>query len=90
MATKLTKVSFNKLVETRKGFRLRDKDLWPITLIVEVEGITVKAQFTCPNGNDFELSINNVPYLELKYKATVKSSAQCKTVGMSGRIILNG
>ena len=89
VTSKVTKLSFGKKEEIRGGKKLQDTSLWPIILLIEVEGITLKAEVTCINGKEFQLTVNGTPYLQLKYKAIVMSADDCKIAGMSGRIKLN-
>ena len=46
----------------KKGYSLEDEHLWPLELITVIDGVLLKLQANCLEGNEFTLSVNEIEF----------------------------
>ena len=55
---RVSRLAQGKRSTVKTGKRLNAPDLWPMTLIVDIEDVTVKASAACHDGEEIILFIN--------------------------------
>ena len=46
----------------KKGYSLEDEHLWPLELVTIIDGVLLKLQANCLEGNEFTLSVNEIDF----------------------------
>ena len=60
--TKLTKLEIGKSKTISKGKKLGSEEMFPITLITDVNDVNIKAQLYSYDYHEFKVSINGIDY----------------------------
>ena len=75
-------------MDVYKGVKnLKDQSNWPKILIIAniaLYGMTIKLMLTCPNGEDFELDVNDWRYNQLVFQAI-----RAATDYVNGKMMVN-